>query len=69
MTSCDHIQGAVATAGQVVQWLRDEMKFISSTSEIGECISMIICTSSNMTTLEPIYYLRKICYEIRATVR
>ena len=36
MTSCDHIQGAIATAGQVVQWLRDEMKFISSASEIGE---------------------------------
>ena len=36
MMSCEHSQGAVATAGQVVQWLRDEMKFISSASEIGE---------------------------------
>ncbi|XP_065887650.1 glycerol kinase-like [Dysidea avara] len=28
------LEGAIATAGQVVQWLRDEMKFISSASEI-----------------------------------
>jgi len=38
MMSCEHTQGAVATAGQVVQWLRDEMKFISSASEIGTYI-------------------------------
>ena len=35
------MQGAVATAGQVVDWLKNEMKFVSSIDEIGMYIQVM----------------------------
>ena len=37
-----YIQGAVATAGQVMEWLKNEMKFVSSIDEIGKYSNVFV---------------------------
>ena len=46
-----HIQGAVATAGQVVDWLMDQMQFVSSIEEIGKYVHAVMLITETASAM------------------